>query len=63
MFVKDLSSFSLECDCHIAGVNEDFCEPAGGKCKCKENIDGKKCDKCVDGFYPFPDCNQGMILG
>ena len=29
-----------------------------GKCNCNQNVDGDKCDKCVDGYSEWPQCDQ-----
>ena len=37
------------CDCNIYGsLNDGKC--SDGKCLCKENVEGVKCDKCKPGF-------------
>ena len=46
-----------ECKCNENGSKHQACDK-NGKCYCKDNYDGDKCDKCIDGFTPFPDCNQ-----
>ena len=31
-------------------------------CGCKSNIIGDKCDKCIDGFFGFPNCQSKWFL-
>ena len=43
--------------CHAEGSVDNSCDE-NGKCSCKENIVGEKCDKCADGYTEFPNCDQ-----
>ncbi|KAH0550044.1 laminin subunit alpha [Cotesia glomerata] len=47
-----------ECNCSPAGVlNRDRqCDLLNGTCKCKENVVGRQCDKCQNGYAQFPYC-------
>ena len=50
--------FYLACECNAEGsLNTDRCGE-DGKCACKENITGDKCDQCAEGFTMdgFPTC-------
>ena len=48
----------LECGCNTNGTDDVTCD-SQGMCNCKSDItDGEKCDMCVAGKYPFPDCDQ-----
>ena len=57
----------LECDCEPDGtVDEGICdsrtdeeeETVAGMCHCKENIDGPRCDKCINGYWNFTAENE-----
>ena len=49
------------CECNVEGSdNPDTCDD-NGKCTCKPNIGGDKCDQCNEGFVGFPNCQEGMI--
>ena len=43
-------------------MTKEICQKDDGTCICKDNVDGDKCEKCVDGFYPYPECNGGKIF-
>ena len=47
----------VACECDINGSKSLPCD--SGKCECKKDITGEKCNKCKDGFDPksFPNCN------
>ena len=32
------------------------------ECYCKSNIIGDMCDKCIDGFFGFPNCQSKWFL-
>ncbi|CAH1391978.1 unnamed protein product [Nezara viridula] len=49
---------ALNCRCHPDGSYTLQCEPFGGQCKCKENIIGRRCQRCKTGYYQFPQCKQ-----
>ena len=43
-----------ECLCNEEGSVGITCDENSGKCTCKENMTGDKCDRADDGFYGFP---------
>ena len=47
------------CECNLKGCEDekDWCNPDSGQCDCKCNVQGLKCDECVDGYYEFPTCH------
>ena len=48
--------FSLPaCQCDIDGSIGITCDD-DGKCKCKPNVIGAKCNECEDGYYDHPHC-------
>lgn len=49
---------ALKCACHPDGVYTLQCEPFGGQCKCKDNIIGRRCERCKTGYYNFPYCKK-----
>ncbi|KAF6030638.1 LanB1 [Bugula neritina] len=51
---------ALDCDCDPTGSNSRICEPYGGQCDCKPNVNGRRCDMCMPGAYGFGP--QGCLL-
>lgn len=49
-----------ECSCsHLGVLNGDLqCDLLNGSCKCKENVVGRKCEKCKAGYSQFPYCEK-----
>ncbi|KAE8752609.1 hypothetical protein FOCC_FOCC000731 [Frankliniella occidentalis] len=54
------------CDCDPRGsVDEGICDSRSdpengleaGKCHCKPNVDGRRCDRCKNGFWNFDENN------
>ncbi|KAK3929045.1 Laminin subunit alpha [Frankliniella fusca] len=47
-----------DCNCHPQGVvdNNLQCDRFNGSCVCKPNIVGRHCDKCLEGYWLFPQC-------
>ncbi|XP_034144339.1 laminin subunit beta-4 [Esox lucius] len=42
----------IPCDCDATGSLENgLCDPVSGRCVCKENVGGERCDRCKFGFY------------
>ncbi|KAI1733245.1 laminin EGF domain-containing protein [Ditylenchus destructor] len=41
------------CDCDPTGSVSSICQEIGGRCDCKPNVVGRKCDKCAVGTYGF----------
>ncbi|XP_076262261.1 laminin subunit beta-1 isoform X1 [Rhynchophorus ferrugineus] len=54
-----------ECDCDPTGSLSKICDRYGGLCRCKPNVDSRRCDKCAPETYDFGpngcktcDCNS-----
>ncbi|XP_073529681.1 usherin [Phyllobates terribilis] len=47
------------CDCNENGAanKSQNCEELGGQCRCKQNVGGRRCDQCKDGFYNLQESN------
>uniref|UniRef100_A0A8C7F687 Laminin subunit beta-1 n=1 Tax=Oncorhynchus kisutch TaxID=8019 RepID=A0A8C7F687_ONCKI len=44
----------ISCDCDLTGsLDNGLCDPVSGRCVCKENVAGDRCDRCKFGFYGF----------
>lgn len=47
---------ALPCQCDPMGSLTIECDPSGCQCPCKENVVGRRCDKCAPGTWGFgPD--------
>ncbi|XP_034480299.1 laminin subunit alpha [Drosophila innubila] len=49
-----------ECNCNYMGIanGNQQCDMFNGSCECRDNIVGRACDGCANGFYEFPRCNR-----
>ncbi|XP_047502805.1 laminin subunit alpha-like isoform X1 [Penaeus chinensis] len=47
-----------ECQCSPLGVRAGNlqCELENGQCDCKENVVGRRCERCEAGYWSFPFC-------
>ncbi|KAG1696659.1 Laminin subunit alpha [Nymphon striatum] len=47
-----------ECDCNRDGVKDQNmqCNLLTGKCSCKPNVIGRRCNQCAAGYWAFPYC-------
>ncbi|XP_076800337.1 laminin subunit alpha-5-like isoform X2 [Clavelina lepadiformis] len=43
------------CECDSA-YTIGSCEPTTGRCYCKVQYAGDRCDRCAPGYYDFPEC-------
>lgn len=43
----------LACACDSHGSKSLVCNPYSGKCDCKPNVTGTKCNQCKQGFWDF----------
>ena len=58
--------FCKSCECDFAGTKSETCDPItkrcqcdddGGKCQCKANVIGQKCDSCKNGTFGIQEDN------
>ncbi|XP_046682808.1 laminin subunit beta-1 isoform X2 [Homalodisca vitripennis] len=56
---------AFSCSCDPTGSLSSLCDPMGGRCQCKPNVVGRRCDRCAPGTYGFGpegckacDCNS-----
>ena len=49
-----------DCGCNDQGSVNVSCN-SNGMCTCKDNVIGNKCEFCITGYHPFPDCNKGTL--
>uniref|UniRef100_UPI003AAF9E0D laminin subunit alpha-3-like n=1 Tax=Centroberyx gerrardi TaxID=166262 RepID=UPI003AAF9E0D len=42
--------------CRCDGRTTAGCEMGSGRCICKPEFTGENCDRCVDGYYGYPQC-------
>lgn len=42
-----------QCDCDVLGTDSQiqFCNRTTGQCPCLKNVDGVRCDRCMDNFW------------
>lgn len=63
----------VACDCDLGGSLDDgICDSItnpltggeSGRCNCKANVEGRRCDRCKNGFWNFdpenPEGCQGI---
>ena len=43
------------CGCNKDGRRSETCDDKSGKCNCKPNIVGDKCNEAAKSFYGFPN--------
>lgn len=46
-----------ECHCNPLGSLAQNCNKQSGQCFCRENVTGRACDKCSDGFWNLESGN------
>jgi len=53
--IKYFNILILACSCDSHGSIGVSCD-GEGKCQCRENFDGIRCEQCKEGYYNFPTC-------
>lgn len=44
---------AFACSCDPTGSVSKICDSLGGRCQCKPNVVGRRCDRCAPGTYGF----------
>ncbi|XP_005987722.1 laminin subunit beta-3 [Latimeria chalumnae] len=48
----------ISCECDPDGsIDGGMCDPVTGRCRCKENVEGERCDRCKAGFSQLAASN------
>ena len=56
LLIKITYANDLACNCDPDGSTSPICEKSDGQCPCKDNVGGRQCDACEDGFKEHPEC-------
>ena len=51
----------VACECNNRGSIGVSCD-IEGKCQCRPNFDGIRCEQCKEGLYNFPICEGNIIV-
>ncbi|KAK3091660.1 hypothetical protein FSP39_021617 [Pinctada imbricata] len=54
----DFNNGAVACNCDTDGSLSFDCSDFGGQCKCRENVIGRKCTHCREGYFGFPRCRR-----
>lgn len=60
-------SLMAACNCEVAGsINDGLCDSRtdsrlgmiAGQCRCKQFVEGPRCDRCKSGYYNLDEFND-----
>lgn len=54
----DFNNGAVPCQCDIDGSLSFNCSQYGGQCQCRQNVIGRECSRCEEGYYGFPRCTS-----
>ncbi|KAJ8306110.1 hypothetical protein KUTeg_016655 [Tegillarca granosa] len=54
--VSNFNNGAVACECDIDGSMSFECDRFGGQCQCRDNVIGRQCTDCREGYYGFPNC-------
>uniref|UniRef100_A0A4W3GQ35 Laminin subunit beta 3 n=1 Tax=Callorhinchus milii TaxID=7868 RepID=A0A4W3GQ35_CALMI len=63
---RDVTAFDtcIPCECDRSGSRSGgMCDQQTGRCQCKENVEGQRCDRCKAGFYALSSSNPQGCRG
>ena len=59
---SSLILISIGCNCDSDGSDGIGCGKFHGRCTCKPNFSGAKCEQCAEGYFGFPNCQSKFQL-
>ncbi|KAM9077023.1 LOW QUALITY PROTEIN: laminin subunit beta-4 [Megaptera novaeangliae] len=51
------------CHCHPQGSENTVCDQVTGRCPCRGEVAGCYCDRCLEGYFGFPNCRSFLCNG
>ena len=54
--------YNAACNCDPKGSTSLICEKSDGQCPCKDNVGGRQCNACDDGFKDHPNCIRKTVF-
>lgn len=49
--------------CHPQGSKSTVCDQITGQCPCHGEVAGRRCDRCLAGYFGFPTCRPCLCNG
>ncbi|KAB0394765.1 hypothetical protein E2I00_006734, partial [Balaenoptera physalus] len=54
---------AVACHCHPQGSENTVCDQVTGRCPCRGEVAGCYCDRCLEGYFGFPNCRPFLCNG
>ncbi|KAB0342537.1 hypothetical protein FD754_019463 [Muntiacus muntjak] len=51
------------CHCHPQGSKSTMCDQVSGQCPCRGQVAGCHCNRCLAGYFGFPNCRPCLCNG
>ncbi|KAG9345889.1 hypothetical protein JZ751_009045 [Albula glossodonta] len=58
-----IHSGAVPCECDPNGSLGELCDQVSGRCPCRPEAAGRRCDQCQPGYFGFPQCRPCQCNG